>query len=69
MGNIDVESIPDTQSEDYEEPAFSFQAIKSAAGKPYQSRRKVKKFEWKDKIVELVIDLWQNQPLLFEFEF
>eukprot|EP00795_Rhopilema_esculentum_P011620 gene11620-21861_t len=56
MGDIDVEFIPDTQSEDYEEPAFSFQAIKSATGKSYQSKEKIKKFEWKDEIVELSDD-------------
>eukprot|EP00795_Rhopilema_esculentum_P003926 gene3924-15252_t len=28
--------------------------------------KKIKKFEWKDEIVELVIDLWQNQPLLLD---
>eukprot|EP00795_Rhopilema_esculentum_P004181 gene4181-20367_t len=66
MGDIDIEFIPDTQSEDYKEPAFSFQAIKSATGKSYQSKKKIKKFEWKDEIVELVIDLWQNQTLLFD---
>lgn len=60
--NTDLEFLSDAREEDNEDCADSFQAVQSIT----RSRKKVKKFEWKDDIVELAIDLWQNQPLLFD---
>ena len=71
IGPLNQEEQFQTQNEESGEPFQSFQ-IKSKEGKEVkkegQRKRKMKeqKFEWRDEIVEILIDLWQNQPLLFD---
>lgn len=43
----------------------SFDVIAQVVAKGKQNKKSKEKFDWKDDVVEELINMWQNQPLLF----
>lgn len=66
LRNEDPESVNKEEAEEIDKFELATLQLQTTTEGPAKKRsRKDKKFEWKDHVVEKLILLWQEQPLLY----